>query len=139
MRSAEVEKRDSSPRRPARSGAKDRHRRRARPLSGLQREILFRILLHFPEVIDEVAQEFDALDMPEAELNTLRREILGLTAQRPGLDAEALQQHLVKTGCAATVVGAPIAIRRHGFSCPVPRSDLRPQGMDACGQNADGR
>ena len=34
----------------------------------------------------------------------LRREVLGLVALRPGLDAEALQQHLVQTGCAATVV-----------------------------------
>jgi DNA primase len=69
-----------------------------------QREILFRILLDFPDVIDEVAEDFAALDMPEAELNMLRGEILGLVALRPGLDAEALQQHLVQTGCAATVV-----------------------------------
>src|SRR5207245_6146144 len=43
-----------------------------RPPQRLQREILFRILLHFPEVIDDVGQEFDVLDMPEAELNPLR-------------------------------------------------------------------
>ncbi len=93
----------------------------------LQREILFRILLHFPELIDEVAQEFDALNMPEAELNTLRREILGLTSEQPGLDAEALQQHLVKTGCAATVVGLLSPSVDTGFlvRCPDPTSARR--------------
>jgi DNA primase len=98
-----------------------------RPPQRLQREILFRILLHFPEVIDEVAQEFDALNMPEAELNTLRCEILALTAQRPGLDAETLQQHLVKTGCAATVVGFLSPSVDTGFlvRCPDPTSALR--------------
>jgi hypothetical protein len=69
-----------------------------------QREILLRILLGFPDVIDEVAEDLAALDMPEAELNMLRREILGLIPLPPGLDAEALRQHLVQTGCAATVV-----------------------------------
>ncbi len=98
-----------------------------RPPQRLQREILFRILLHFPEVIDDVAQEFDALDMPEAELNTLRREILGLTAQQPGLDAEALQQHLGKTGCAATVAGLLSPSVDTGFlvRCPDPTSAPR--------------
>jgi DNA primase len=69
-----------------------------------QREILLRILLDFPDVIDEVAEDLAALDIPEAELNMLRREILGLIPLPSGLDAEALQQHLVQTGCAATVV-----------------------------------
>jgi DNA primase len=98
-----------------------------RPPQHLQREILFRIILHFPEVIDEVTQELDALNVPEAELNTLRREILALTAQHPGLDAEALQQHLVKTGCAATVVGLLSPSVDTGFlvRCPDPTSARR--------------
>jgi DNA primase len=69
-----------------------------------QREILFRILLDFPDVIDEVAEDLAALDIPEAELNMLRREIFGLIPLPSGLDAGALQQHLVQTGCATTVV-----------------------------------
>jgi DNA primase len=70
----------------------------------VQREILLRILLDFPDVIDEVAEDLAALDIPEAELNMLRREIFGLIPLPSGLDAGALQQHLVQTGCAATVV-----------------------------------
>ena len=69
----------------------------------VQREILFRILLQSPSLIEEVAEEFAALDIPEAELDKLRREILEIEALRPGLDASALRQHLLLNGFAATV------------------------------------
>jgi DNA primase len=68
-----------------------------------QREILFRILLGFPALIGEIAEEFVALDIPEAELDSLRREILQIEASRPGLDALALRQHLLMNGFATTV------------------------------------
>jgi len=69
----------------------------------IQRENLFRILLRFPCLIDEVAEEFAALAIAEPELDSLRRRILELDAAESGLDAQALQQHLVKNGLAATV------------------------------------
>ena len=69
----------------------------------MQREILFRILLRFPTLIDEVAEELAVLEIPEAELDKLRREILEVEALRPGLDASALRQHLLLNGFAATV------------------------------------
>jgi DNA primase len=76
-----------------------------RPGARVQRENLFRILLNFPRLIDEVAEEFAGFEIPEPELARLRREILGVDAVRPGLDARALQQHLVENGLAATVDG----------------------------------
>jgi len=74
------------------------------PRSGgrMQRENLFRMLLHLPCLIDEVAEEFAALEMPEPELDGLRRQILEWDAAGSGLDAGALQQHLVENGLAAT-------------------------------------
>ncbi|HEY1259105.1 MAG TPA: DNA primase [Stellaceae bacterium] len=69
----------------------------------VQREILFRILIDYPELIDEVAESFAALEIPEQGLDKLRRELLGVTALRPGLDAPALRQHLVQNGFAAAV------------------------------------
>ena len=74
------------------------------PRSGgrMQRENLFRMLLHLPCLIDEVAEEFAALEMPEPELSSLRRQILEWDAAGSGLDAGALQQHLVENGLAAT-------------------------------------
>jgi DNA primase len=69
----------------------------------VQREILFRILLDHPELIDEVAEPFAMLEIPEPGLDKLRRELLGVTPLLPGLDAPALRQHLVQNGFAATV------------------------------------
>jgi DNA primase len=69
----------------------------------LQREILFRILLYFPGLIAEVAEEFASLEVPEVDFGKLRLEILGLEASGPGLDAGTLQQHLVQSGFAASV------------------------------------
>ncbi len=75
------------------------------PRSGLriQRENLFRLVLQFPSLIDEVAEEFATLEIPEPELDSLRRQILELDAAESGLDAHTLQQHLVRDGLAATV------------------------------------
>jgi DNA primase len=66
-------------------------------------EILFRILLHSPSLIEEVAEDFAALDIPEPELDKLRRVILEIEALRPGLEASTLRQHLHSNGFAATV------------------------------------
>jgi DNA primase len=68
-----------------------------------QLEILFCLLLSSPSLIGEVAEEFAALDIPEAELDKLRREILEIEALHPGLEASALRQHLCSNGFAATV------------------------------------
>ncbi|HKM68652.1 MAG TPA: DNA primase [Stellaceae bacterium] len=93
----------------------------------LQCEILFRILLHFPALIDAVAEEFASIDIPETELDKLRHEILGLEASRPGLDAGTLQQHLVKNGFATTVDALLSPSVDTGFlvRCPDPTSARR--------------
>jgi DNA primase len=69
----------------------------------VQRMILFRILLQSPLIIEEVAEEFAAIDIPEVELDKLRREILEIAALCQGLDASELRQHLLASGFAATV------------------------------------
>jgi DNA primase len=74
-----------------------------RPGGRIQRENLFRMVLHFPYLIDQVVEELAALEIPESDLDSLRRQILELDAGGSGLDAHALQQHLVKNGLAATV------------------------------------
>jgi len=95
-----------------------------RPPQRLQREILFSILLHFPSLIVEVAEEFASLDVPETDFNKLRHEILGLEASRPGLDAGTLHQHLVKSGFAAIVDALLSPSVDTGFvvRCPDPTS-----------------
>jgi DNA primase len=95
-----------------------------RPAQRLQHEILFRILLHFPCLIVEVAEEFASLDLPEAEFDKLRHQILALEASWPGLDAGTLQQHLVQNGFAATVDALLTPSVDTGFvvRCPDPAS-----------------
>jgi DNA primase len=68
-----------------------------------QRQLLLRILLQFPSLIDHLTEELASLDFPEPELDRLRQEILRLEALQPGLDARELQQHLVRMGLAALV------------------------------------
>ncbi|MGA7262423.1 MAG: DNA primase [Stellaceae bacterium] len=100
--------------RPARPGARQLARPRpsfvrdgpeSPPRSGgrIQRENLLRMVLHFPYLIDQVAEELAALEIPESDLDSLRRQILALDAALSGLDAHALQQHLAQNGLAATV------------------------------------
>ena len=69
----------------------------------IQRENLLRIILHFPCLIDQLAEELAALEIPESDLDSLRRQILEADAAGSGLDAHPFQQHLVKNGLAATV------------------------------------
>jgi DNA primase len=77
--------------------------RPVRPPNRLRREILFRILLQYPVLIDEFAERLATIETPEPELDKLRSEILQVAALRPGLDAPALRQHLLLNGFAATV------------------------------------
>jgi len=71
----------------------------------------------------EVAEEFAAIEIPEAELDKLRREILEIEAVRPGLDAPALRQHLLLNGFAPTVDALLSPSVDSGFL--VRRSDSR--------------
>ena len=66
---------------------------------------LLRLVLNFPWLIDEVAEELAALEFPEPELDRVKRHILAIDGLRAGLDAHALRQHLVQSGLAATVDG----------------------------------
>ena len=50
-----------------------------------------------------MAEELAALEIPESDLDSLRRQILEADAAGSGLDAHPFQQHLVKNGLAATV------------------------------------
>src|SRR5215469_1451936 len=93
----------------------------------LQHELLLRILLHFPCLIDQVAEELASLDFPEAELDRLRQEILRLEGLPTGLDARELQQHLVQTGLATAVDAllSPSVDADSLVRCPDPSSARR--------------
>jgi DNA primase len=77
--------------------------RPVRPPAKPRREILLRILLQYPLLIDEVAEPLARLKIPEPHLDRLRAEILQVAVLRRGLDAPALRQHLLLNGFAATL------------------------------------
>jgi DNA primase len=93
----------------------------------LQHELLLRILLNFPCLIDQVAEELASLDFPEPELDRLRQEILRLEGLPTGLDAREMQQHLVQTGLATTVDAllSPSVDADSLVRCPDPSSARR--------------
>jgi DNA primase len=98
--------RPSAPRRgsaPARPGfVRERPDAAApRPPARVQRELLLRLVLNFPALLDEFAEAFAALDLPEDDFHRLRRAILEAHVTWPGLDAPMLKQHLLANGFAA--------------------------------------
>jgi DNA primase len=69
----------------------------------VQREILLHMLLVHPFLVAEASEDIAQLDVPEPELDALRRAILEAEVGQPGLDAEALRQHLADNGFAPSV------------------------------------
>jgi hypothetical protein len=78
-----------------------------------QREILIGMLLEHPFLIAEAYEEIAELDFAEPELDSLLRAILEIEVLSPGLDAEALRQHLGQNGFAKTVDATVTALTGH--------------------------
>lgn len=90
-----------------------------------QREILIGMLLEHPFLVAEAHEDIAALDFPEPELDRLRRAILEVEALSPGLDAEALRQHLGRNGFAMAVDAVASVLAAHaGFLSRVSGADL---------------
>jgi hypothetical protein len=65
----------------------------------------------------ETREDVAAVEIPEPELDSLRRAILEIANTHPGLDAEAFEQHLALCGHTEIVSALAIAIARHaGFA-----------------------
>ena len=71
----------------------------------LRREILLRMLLNYPFLAGEASEEIASVELPEPELDRLRREILQVETLHPGLDASGLRQHLERCGFGSTLDG----------------------------------
>ncbi len=70
-----------------------------RPGRGMNRvTTLLALLINHPELMDEVAEWFVGVDMPDPGLEAVRRDMLALLSETPGLDAAGLYQHLCEAG-----------------------------------------
>ena len=75
------------------------------------------MFVRWPGLIEEWIEEIAAIEVPEPELDSLRRAILDIAHAHPGLDAGALQQHLANCGHAEILSALSITVARHaGFA-----------------------
>jgi hypothetical protein len=90
------------------------------PLPGAgrrNREVFLGVFVRWPGLIEEWIEEIAAIEVPEPELDSLRRAILEIAHAHPGLDAGALQQHLALCGHAEILGTLTITVARHaGFA-----------------------
>jgi DNA primase len=105
-----------------------------------QREIIIGMLLEHPFLVAEAHEDIAALDFPEPELDRLRRAILEVEALSPGLDAEALRQHLEQNGFATTVDAVISVLTDHaGFLSRASDAEaIRLSWMHVTGMVRDG-
>ena len=81
------------------------------------RELFLAIFAQHPSLIEEWIEEIAAIEVPEPELDSLRRAILEIAHANPGLDANALRQHLDHCGHAEILSALTITVARHaGFA-----------------------
>jgi hypothetical protein len=75
------------------------------------------MFVRYPQLIDEWIEEIAALQVPEPELDSLRRAILELPNSHPGLDASGTHQHLALCGHAELLGALAITVAKHaGFA-----------------------
>jgi DNA primase len=81
------------------------------------RELFLAIFAQHPSLIEEWIEEIAAIEVPEPELDSLRLAILEIAHANPGLDANALRQHLELCGHADILRALTITVARHaGFA-----------------------
>ena len=70
------------------------------PVALLRRrqEVLVSLVLHSPDLLNEIVEDFAEVSFTAIDLDKLRREIINVHAREPGLDAATLKHHLSNHG-----------------------------------------
>src|SRR5262249_1353824 len=75
------------------------------------------LLVHHAGLIEEWIEEIASLEIPEPELDSLRRALLEIVHLHPGLDGNDLRQHLTRCGHADILGTLASTVARHaGFA-----------------------
>ncbi len=83
----------------------------------VNREVFLAVFVRWPNLIEEWVEEIAAIEVPEPELDSLRRAILEIAHANPGVDASFLQQHLALCGHATILSALAITVEKHaGFA-----------------------
>ena len=63
-----------------------------------KQEVLVSLVLHSPDLLNEIVEDFAEVSFTAIDLDKLRREIINVHAREPGLDAATLKHHLSNHG-----------------------------------------
>ena len=72
-------------------------------VSERRERLLVTMILHHPELLGAVEDEFATVDIASPDLDGLRRAILEMAPEESGLDSEALKRHLSAQGNSAVI------------------------------------
>lgn len=83
-----------------------------------QQQVILATFVHHPGLLDELGEVLATLALDDPFLDKLRRQILEINAEDPGLDADGLRDHLMSLGYSETVDGllADDALHHAGFA-----------------------
>lgn len=70
-----------------------------------QQQVILATFMHHPGLLDELGEVLATLTLDDPFLDKLRRQILEINAEDPGLDADGLRDHFMALGYSETVDG----------------------------------
>jgi DNA primase len=98
----------------------------------IQQAILVGTIINHPELFDALGEQLGSLEFTAPELDKLRQEVLNTLASSPGLDFQALQDHLNTTGFSELMNGllSRQVINHANFARPDEHTDVTRKGWE---------
>jgi DNA primase len=98
----------------------------------IQQAILVGTIINHPDLFDDLGEQLGSLEFKAPELDKLRQEVLNTLASSPGLDFQALQDHLNTTGFSELMNGllSRQVINHANFARPDEHTDVTRKGWE---------
>ncbi|MFP6710910.1 MAG: DNA primase [Rhodospirillales bacterium] len=98
----------------------------------IQQAILVGTIINHPDLFDALGEQLGSLEFKAPELDKLRQEVLNTLASSPGLDFQALQDHLNTTGFSELMNGllSRQVINHANFARPDEHTDVTRKGWE---------
>ena len=98
----------------------------------IQQAILVATLIYHPKLFDALGEQLGSLEFTAPELDKLRQEVLKTLASSPGLEIQALRDHLEDTGFSELLNGllSRQVINHANFARPDEHSDVARKGWE---------
>jgi DNA primase len=98
----------------------------------VQQAILIATIINHPQLFDALGEQLGSLEFKAPELDKLRQEVLKTLASSPGLDFQALRDHLEDTGFSELLNGllSRQVINHANFARPDEHIDVARKGWE---------